>query len=84
MKSPDLARAHLRIARLSANLAAAPAFYRDGLGFDVLYDFKDHDGFGAVMLGRRGAAYHLALVHKVGHRVRAGADPRRLARVLSS
>jgi catechol 2,3-dioxygenase-like lactoylglutathione lyase family enzyme len=69
VKAPDLAKAHLRIARLSADLAAAVHFYREGLGFDVLYEFKDHDGFDAVMLGRNGCAYHLALVHKVGHRV---------------
>jgi len=66
---PDLAKAHLRIARLSADLAAAVKFYRDGLGFEVLYEFKDHDGFDAVMLGRNGAAYHLAFVHKAGHQV---------------
>ena len=34
-KSPDL----------SADLTAAVKFYRDGLGFEVLYEFKDHDGF---------------------------------------
>jgi catechol 2,3-dioxygenase-like lactoylglutathione lyase family enzyme len=68
-KPPDLAQAHLRIARLSADLAAAVKFYGNGLGFEVLYEFKDHDGFGAVMLGRNGAAYHLAFVHKAGHQV---------------
>ena len=52
-KSPDLARAHLRVARLSADLTAAVEFYRDGLGFEVLYEFKDHDWFDAVMLGER-------------------------------
>jgi catechol 2,3-dioxygenase-like lactoylglutathione lyase family enzyme len=69
VKSPDLAHAHLRIARLSADLDAAVRFYRDGLGFEVLYEFKDHDGFDAVMLGRPGAAYHLAVVRKAGHQV---------------
>jgi catechol 2,3-dioxygenase-like lactoylglutathione lyase family enzyme len=49
-KPPDLGQAHVRIARLSADLAAAVKFYRDGLGFEVLYEFKDHDGFDAVML----------------------------------
>ena len=66
---PDLGQAHLRIARLSADLAAVVKFYRDGLGFEVLYEFKDHDGFDAVMLGRKGTVYHLAFVHKVGHKV---------------
>lgn len=72
-KPTDLGQAHLRIARLSADLAAVVTFYRDGLGFEVLYQFKDHDGFDAVMLGRAGAAYHLAFVHKAGHQ--AGPAP---------
>jgi catechol 2,3-dioxygenase-like lactoylglutathione lyase family enzyme len=66
--STNLSQAHLRIARLSADLATVVRFYRDGLGFEVLYEFRDHDGFDAVMLGHRGAAYHLAFVHKVGHK----------------
>jgi len=66
--STNLSQAHLRIARLSADLATVVRFYRDGLGFEVLYEFKDHDGFDAVMLGHKGAAYHLAFVHKVGHK----------------
>src|SRR5262245_54682897 len=61
--------AHLRIVRLSPDLNPVVRFYRDGLGFEVLYEFKDHDGFDAVMLGRNGGPYHLALVHKVGHTV---------------
>ena len=64
---PDLDKAHLRIVRLSNDLASAVAFYRDGLGFEVLYEFEDHDGFDAVMLGHKGAPYHLAFVRKAGH-----------------
>jgi catechol 2,3-dioxygenase-like lactoylglutathione lyase family enzyme len=66
--STNLSQAHLRIARLSAHLATVVRFYRDGLGFDVLYEFRDHDGFDAVMLGHKGAAYRLAFVHNVGHK----------------
>jgi catechol 2,3-dioxygenase-like lactoylglutathione lyase family enzyme len=73
-KSTDVGRAHLRIAHLSADLAAVVTFYRDGLGFEVLHEFKDHDGFDAVMLGSSTAAYHLAFVHKVGHKVAAPGD----------
>jgi catechol 2,3-dioxygenase-like lactoylglutathione lyase family enzyme len=69
----DLGNAHLRIARLCDDLATNVAFYRDGLGFEVLYEFRDHDGFDGVMLGRRGAPYHLAFVHKAGHQ--AGRAP---------
>jgi len=42
-------------------------FYRDGLGFEVLYEFNDHDGFDGIMLGHKGAAYHLEFTHKRGH-----------------
>ena len=64
---PDLAAAHLRVARPTDDLDAVVRFYRDGLGFDVLYQFNDHDGFDGVMLGRAGAAYHLEFTRKAGH-----------------
>jgi catechol 2,3-dioxygenase-like lactoylglutathione lyase family enzyme len=48
-------------------------FYRDGLGLDVLYEFRDHEGFDGVMLGRRGAAHHLEFTSRAGHR--AGRAP---------
>jgi catechol 2,3-dioxygenase-like lactoylglutathione lyase family enzyme len=73
-KPTDLRGAHLRIAHLSADLAAAVKFYRDGLGFEVLYEFTDHDGFDAVMLGSRAAGYHLAFVHKRGHKIGTAPD----------
>ncbi len=47
----------------------AVAFYRDGLGFEVLGGFEDHEGFDGVMLGHRDAGYHLELTHQRGHRV---------------
>ncbi len=61
--------AHLRIARPTDQLAAVVAFYRDGLGFEVLYEFAAHDGFDGVMLGHRGAGYHLEFTRKAGHTV---------------
>src|SRR4051794_18650461 len=63
----DLSKAHLRIARPTDDLAAVVKFYRDGLGFEVLSEFADHDGFDGVMLGRKGAAYHLEFTRKAGH-----------------
>jgi hypothetical protein len=39
------------------------------LGFEVLYEFADHDGFDGVMLGHAGAAYHLEFTRKAEHRV---------------
>jgi catechol 2,3-dioxygenase-like lactoylglutathione lyase family enzyme len=69
----DLGRAHLRVVRPSDDPAANVEFYRDGLGFEVLYLFTNHDGFDGVMLGPKEAPYHLAFVHKVGHK--AGRAP---------
>jgi len=48
----------LRVARPTDNIEALIPFYRDGLGLDVLWRFKDHDGFDGVMLGLAGAPYH--------------------------
>jgi hypothetical protein len=54
-------------------VAAVVEFYRDGLGFEILSEFKDHDGFDGIMLGRYGAAYHLEFTRKAGHK--AGRAP---------
>jgi catechol 2,3-dioxygenase-like lactoylglutathione lyase family enzyme len=67
-KGADLAKAHLRVARPSDDLEAVVKFYRDGLGLEVFGSFKDHDGFDGVMLGAKGASYHLEFTRKSGHR----------------
>ena len=66
-ESVDLGVAHLRVARPTDDLEAVARFYRDGLGLDVLYEFKDHDGWDGIMLGRKGAGYHLEFTRKAGH-----------------
>jgi predicted O-methyltransferase YrrM/catechol 2,3-dioxygenase-like lactoylglutathione lyase family enzyme len=66
-EAAPLSRAHLRVARPTDNLAAVVTFYRDGLGFAVLHEFRDHDGFDGVMLGHPGAPYHLEFTHRHGH-----------------
>jgi len=55
-KPADVGKAHLRVARASDHLEDVVKFYRDGLGFEVLGEFKNHEGFDGVMLGRKGAA----------------------------
>lgn len=57
----------LRVARPSDDIEALISFYRNGLGFDVLYRFSDHDGFDGVMLGHEGAPYHLEFTRAHGH-----------------
>ncbi len=58
--------AHLRVARATDNLDAIVKMYRDGLGFDLLGSFRDHEGFDGVMLGRPDAEYHLEFTAERG------------------
>lgn len=57
----------LRITRPTDHLEEVVRFYEDGLGFERLDSFADHDGFDGVMLGKPGAAYHLEFTRKRGH-----------------
>lgn len=61
--------AQLRVARPTDDLEGVVAFYRDGLGFEVLFEFEDHDGFSGVMLGHPGEPYHLEFTQLAGHTV---------------
>ena len=40
----NLTNAHLRVARPTDKLVEVVKFYKDGLGFEVLYQFIDHEG----------------------------------------
>ena len=64
-----LQTATLRIARPSDNIDALIPFYVDGLGFELLYRFNQHEGFDGIMLGHKGAGYHLEFTSKTGHTV---------------
>lgn len=59
--------ATIRIARPTDNLDAMLPFYRDGLGFQVLYEFGGHGDFDGIMLGHPGAPYHLEFTKAHGH-----------------
>ena len=65
----------LRVARPTDDLDALLPFYRDGLGFEVLYRFENHDGFDGMMLGRYGTPYHLEFTRRRRHE--AGRAPTR-------
>jgi catechol 2,3-dioxygenase-like lactoylglutathione lyase family enzyme len=54
---------HLRVARATTDLEALARFYRDGLGFEELGSFRDHEGFDGLMLGHPGQQYHLEFTH---------------------
>jgi len=64
----------LRAARPCSDLAAARRFYVDALGLSVLAQFEGHAGFDGLVVGERGAHWHLELVHEAG-RVVARASP---------
>ena len=63
----------LRIARATDNIDALLPFYVDGLGFQILTRFEDHEGFSGIVLGHPGQAYHLEFTHHHGHK--AGRAP---------
>jgi hypothetical protein len=69
MATPVLKTAHLRIARPTNDLEALVPFYCDGLGFDLLLSFDEHEGFDGVMLGHSGAPYHLEFTRNRSHTV---------------
>ena len=57
---------HLRVARATDQLEQVVKFYRNGLGFEVIGSFTDHDGFDGVMLGHPHAQYHLEFTRQHG------------------
>ena len=59
----------MRVARPTDNLAAIAAMYSKGLGFAVLSEFVDHQGFDGVILGHPGQPYHIELTTHRGHEV---------------
>ncbi len=65
--------AHLRIARPTDRLAEIVAMYCEGIGFEVLGDFADHEGFDGAMIGHPEAGYHLEFTHERG--ATAGGSP---------
>jgi hypothetical protein len=56
----------VRIARPTDKLEEVVAFYRDGVGMPVVYQFHDHDGYSGVMLGIPDDRIHLEFTHASG------------------
>lgn len=56
----------LRVARPTDRLDAIAKMYVEGLGFEVLASFKDHEGFDGVIIGHRNHPYHLEFTHHTG------------------
>jgi catechol 2,3-dioxygenase-like lactoylglutathione lyase family enzyme len=68
----------LRVARPTDDLHRLRAFYCDGLGFESIGSFDDHDGIDGLMLGRRGWPYHLEFTRHRGQRAPRAASPDQL------
>ena len=56
----------LRVARPTDRLKRIATMYRDGLGFQELASFENHEGFDGVVLGHPRAPYHLEFTHHRG------------------
>lgn len=56
----------LRIARPTDNLTIIMEMYIKGLGFKLLGEFKDHQGFDGAIIGHPGHSYHLEFTHHTG------------------
>jgi YycE-like N-terminal domain len=59
----------LRVARPTDHLTTIAEMYATGLGFTVLAQFDDHDGFDGVILGHPQQPYHLEFTTQRGHHV---------------
>ena len=58
--------ATLRVVRPTDNLSEITAMYSKALGFELLRQYKDQDGFDGVVLGHHKHGYHLEFVHQLG------------------
>ena len=59
----------LRVARPTDNLSALCKQYVDGLGFNIISEFCDHDGFNGVIIGHEVHPYHFEFTHHIGTEV---------------
>ena len=59
----------MRVVRPTDNLARFSQMYAQGLGFVILAQFEDHQGFDGVILGHPQHPYHLEFTHHSGSNV---------------
>lgn len=55
----------IRIARPTDQLNAVIRFYKEGLGFNEIGSFTDHDGYTGIMLGMPDASVHLEFTQHI-------------------
>ncbi len=56
----------LRVARPTNDIRRVVSFYTDGLGFEVLAHFEDHEGFDGIIVGRPDCHWHIEFTHQHG------------------
>jgi hypothetical protein len=56
----------LRVARPTDNLIGISKMYIDGLGFKLLSEFHEHEGFDGAIIGHPDHPYHLEFTHHKG------------------
>lgn len=56
----------LRVARPTDHLERIAAMYSQGLGFEVIGGFSDHQNFDGVLIGHPNHHYHLEFTHHHG------------------
>jgi hypothetical protein len=56
----------LRVARPVNHFEGIIKFYVEGLGLQILGEFKDHAGFDGIMIGDSKAPYHFEFTRKKG------------------
>jgi len=59
----------LRVARPTDKLDLVAEIYQEGLGLAVLGEFRDHNGFDGIILGRADGSYQHEITHHHGHTV---------------
>ncbi|MGF1687914.1 VOC family protein [Photobacterium japonica] len=59
----------LRVVRPTDNVKELAQMYSKALGFDVLKQFDDHDGFDGIVLGHKKHSYHIEFVSKIGEKI---------------
>lgn len=58
---------YLRVARPTDQLRIVVAMYLEGLGFEILGQFNDHEGFDGVILGQPELGYQLEFTQQADH-----------------
>jgi catechol 2,3-dioxygenase-like lactoylglutathione lyase family enzyme len=64
-----------RIARPTNDLRKILNFYHEGLGLDILSEFKDHQGFDGLILGKKKQPFHFEFTVERGVTAPACSSP---------